>query len=341
MNENPTIAEPIEAVGATTPPPPLPPTMPVRPPLLRSRTDRMLGGVCGGLGRYFDVDPVLIRILVVVLTVFSGGTFGIAYLLAWFFIKDEPLWAPVPMPAGSVPASYAAGGTGTFVDPATGQVYGAYATPAPVAVRTEPRSYLGLITLSAAVLVGGLLWVLGVSGISVPGVVVAASMLGVLGIGLLVGAFRGRAKWLIAPAVVLLLIAQAATLVPRIVSDTAGSGVGDRRWTPTTSTASFELGAGDAVLDLGSLPVGASSISASVGVGQLRVLVPADIRVVLVGSVGIGEIDLPRSPHQSGNNVKVERTFEPLGTSTTIPVTTVELTAQVGLGQLEVRRATS
>ncbi len=301
----------------------------------------MLGGVCGGLGRYFDVDPVLIRILVVVLTVFSGGAFGLGYLIAWVVIKDGPQWAPVPVPAGSVPSSYAAGGTGTFVDPATGQVYGGYAAPAPAPLRTEPRSYLGLITESAAVLVGGLLWVLGVSGVSVPGVVVAASMLGVLGIGLLVGAFRGRAKWLIAPAVVLLVITQAASVVPRIVSDTAGSGVGDRRWTPTASAASFELGAGDAVLDLRSLPAGTAVISASVGVGQLRVLVPAGTRVVLVATVELGELALPGSARESGDNLRVERTFEPLGTSTTIPVTTVEVTAQVGLGELEVRRATS
>jgi phage shock protein C len=51
----------------------------------------VLAGVCGGLGRYFDVDPVLFRIGFVVLTL--AGGFGIlAYVLAWIFIpRDEPL----------------------------------------------------------------------------------------------------------------------------------------------------------------------------------------------------------------------------------------------------------
>jgi phage shock protein PspC (stress-responsive transcriptional regulator) len=347
MNENPTIAEPVDpapgGVGTAAPPPPPPPMQPapVRPPLRRSRQDRVLSGVLGGIGRQYDVDPVLLRILVVIATIFTGGAVAIGYLVAWLLIPDEPAWVPVAAaPAGSVPASYAAGGTGTFVDPATGQVYGATVmTPPPPPRRTEPRSYLGLITVSVAVIVGGLLAVLGVSGVSVPAVVVAASMLGVLGIGLLVGAFRGRARWLIAPAVVLLLVAQVAAVVPKVVSDTAGSGLGERRWTPTTSTASFELGAGSAVLDLAKLPSGASEIDTRVGVGELIVLVPADTRLVLDASVGAGELDLPGQRVVSGTDLDEQRTIEPL--TTTSDTTTVELSAEVGLGNLEVRRAAS
>jgi phage shock protein PspC (stress-responsive transcriptional regulator) len=347
MNENPTIAEPVDpapgGVGTATPPPPPPPMQPApaRPPLRRSRQDRVLSGVLGGIGRQYDVDPVLLRILVVIATIFTGGAVAIGYLVAWLLIPDEPTWVPVAAaPAGTVPASYAAGGTGTFVDPATGQVYGATVmAPPPPPRRTEPRSYLGLITVSVAVIVGGLLAVLGVSGVSVPAVVVAASMLGVLGIGLLVGAFRGRARWLIAPAVVLLLVAQVAAVVPRVVSDTAGSGLGERRWTPTTATTSFELGAGSAVLDLSRLPSGSADIDASIGVGELIVLVPADTRLVLDASVGAGELDLPGQRVVSGTDLDEQRTIEPL--STTSDTTTVDLRAEVGLGNLEVRRAAS
>jgi phage shock protein PspC (stress-responsive transcriptional regulator) len=314
---------------------------PARPPLRRSRQDRVLSGVLGGIGRQYDIDPVLLRILVVVATIFTGGAVAIGYLVAWLLIPDEPAWVPVAAaPVGAVPASYAAGGTGTFVDPATGQVYGpTVLTPPPPPRRAEPRSYLGLITVSVAVIVGGLLAVLGVSGVSVPAVVVAAAMLGVLGIGLLVGAFRGRARWLIAPAVVLLLVAQVAAVVPKVVNDTAGSGVGERRWTPTTASTSFELGAGSATLDLSKLPSGSVDIGASIGVGELIVLVPADTRVLLDARVGAGELDLPGQRVVSGTDLDDQRTIEPL--TTTSDTTTVDLRAEVGLGNLEVRRAAS
>ena len=58
--------------------------------LYRSRVERKVAGVCGGLAIYFDVDPLLMRILVAALMPISGvGVFF--YLLAWFFIPQEPL----------------------------------------------------------------------------------------------------------------------------------------------------------------------------------------------------------------------------------------------------------
>jgi phage shock protein C len=58
--------------------------------LYRSRDDKMLGGVCGGLGEYLDVDPTLIRVLWVVVTVLGAGTGLIAYIILWFLIPVEP-----------------------------------------------------------------------------------------------------------------------------------------------------------------------------------------------------------------------------------------------------------
>ncbi len=55
--------------------------------LRRSRTDRVLGGVCGGLGQYLGVDAVLIRIATVLL-VFVGGAGIVAYLVAWILIPE-------------------------------------------------------------------------------------------------------------------------------------------------------------------------------------------------------------------------------------------------------------
>jgi len=55
----------------------------------RSRKDRILGGVCGGLGNYFNLDPVLVRVIWVIL-LFAAGVGFLAYILAWILIPEEP-----------------------------------------------------------------------------------------------------------------------------------------------------------------------------------------------------------------------------------------------------------
>jgi phage shock protein C len=57
--------------------------------LYRSRKDRVLGGVCAGIGSYFNVDPVLIRVAWAV-AFFAGGVGFLAYLLAWIIVPEEP-----------------------------------------------------------------------------------------------------------------------------------------------------------------------------------------------------------------------------------------------------------
>jgi len=56
----------------------------------RSRLDRMVGGVCGGLGDYFEVDPTLIRLLFVLGTL-AGGPGVIAYLILLGIVPLEPV----------------------------------------------------------------------------------------------------------------------------------------------------------------------------------------------------------------------------------------------------------
>ncbi len=59
--------------------------------LYRSREDRMLAGVCGGIGAYAGVDPTLVRVGVVVVTVFTGFLpMMIAYAVAWAIVPEEP-----------------------------------------------------------------------------------------------------------------------------------------------------------------------------------------------------------------------------------------------------------
>lgn len=57
--------------------------------LYRSRTDRKLGGVCGGLAQYLNLDATLIRVLFVVLTLL-GGAGPLIYLALWIIVPNEP-----------------------------------------------------------------------------------------------------------------------------------------------------------------------------------------------------------------------------------------------------------
>lgn len=56
----------------------------------RSRTDRLLAGVCGGLAGYFGIDTVLVRVLSVVLVPVTGGIALLAYILLWLLGPEEP-----------------------------------------------------------------------------------------------------------------------------------------------------------------------------------------------------------------------------------------------------------
>ncbi len=56
----------------------------------RSRKDRKIAGVCGGLAAYFGIDPVIIRIVWIVL-VLGVGVGLIAYLICWIAIPLEPI----------------------------------------------------------------------------------------------------------------------------------------------------------------------------------------------------------------------------------------------------------
>jgi phage shock protein C len=57
--------------------------------LYRSKNDRMLGGVCAGLGEHFDIDPTVIRLVWAVITVLSIGTGVLVYIIAWILIPEE------------------------------------------------------------------------------------------------------------------------------------------------------------------------------------------------------------------------------------------------------------
>ncbi len=60
--------------------------------LYRSRMSKMVGGVCGGLSEYFQIDPSIMRIGWVVFTML-GGAGLLAYIICWIVIPEEP-WIP-------------------------------------------------------------------------------------------------------------------------------------------------------------------------------------------------------------------------------------------------------
>jgi phage shock protein C len=60
--------------------------------LYKSREDKVFSGVLGGLGKYFGIDPVILRVAWITLTVFSGFFLGISvYILSALVIPREPL----------------------------------------------------------------------------------------------------------------------------------------------------------------------------------------------------------------------------------------------------------
>lgn len=61
--------------------------------LFRSRYNKRLAGVCGGLGGYFNIDPVFIRILFIALF-FAGGAAFFLYIAIWLLVPLEPLKTP-------------------------------------------------------------------------------------------------------------------------------------------------------------------------------------------------------------------------------------------------------
>lgn len=58
--------------------------------LYRSKRDKVLGGVCAGIANYFEVDPVIVRLIWIIFTLGSMGFGIIAYIVAWIIVPEEP-----------------------------------------------------------------------------------------------------------------------------------------------------------------------------------------------------------------------------------------------------------
>ncbi|MFF0744397.1 PspC domain-containing protein [Streptomyces sp. NPDC004111] len=172
-----------------------------------------------------------------------------------------------------------------------------------------------------------------------------ACALAVFGIGLVVGSFLGRiGAGTIFMALVTAGLLTAATLIPKDIT----TDMGVTNWRPATAAAlqpKYELGAGEGNLDLTgvAVPKGSTvSTGAEVGAGVLRVVVPANATVRLDMEVGMGNIRLPdEGPTDSVVRTGAEEqvTLDPPAGAK--PAGTLALHLEVGVGQVEVRRAAS
>ena len=57
--------------------------------LIRTRKGRLLAGVCSGIGEYTSIDPTVVRVIFLALTLVTAGVFAVVYLAAWVIIPEE------------------------------------------------------------------------------------------------------------------------------------------------------------------------------------------------------------------------------------------------------------
>lgn len=300
MTPTPPPAPPSPDPPATTYPPPAGP--PDRPPLRRSRTNKVLGGVSGGLAEYSGIDPLLWRIGFVALALAGPGV--PVYLLLWIFMPGEHT-------AGEPRASRPAG----------------------------PRSPVPGLTLAGLLIMVGLLAALTrFTGWDVGPVGFFGSALLVVGLGLVAAAFTGgrRAKGgLIALGAVLSLALLVSAAQPW--EDVEGD-VGDRTHHPRTATdvqPVYSLGLGDTTLDLSDLSDLDQPVTTQVngGLGDVDVLVPrsADVRVDVHS--GLGEVDVLDLASDGGLSLGSGAAWSGDGEPDIV------LTINAGIGDVEVDRA--
>jgi phage shock protein PspC (stress-responsive transcriptional regulator) len=306
--------------SATPPPPPAPPLEPpawepppppagpaVRPQLRRSASEKVIGGVGGGLAEYSGIDALLWRVGFVALAL-AGGTGVLVYLLLWLL-----------MPSG------------TAVD-----------EPRRPRQPAGPRSPVPGVTLAGLLIaVGTLALVARFTDWDLDATVVLGSALLVVGAGLVVASFvggRSARGALIALGAVLSLALIAAEAVPW--NDVSG-GFGDRRFVPASAAevrSVYDGGVGDMTVDLSGVDVGtlAQPIHTSVehGLGDVEIVLPGDADVRVTVDSGMGDVSI------FGRTGLTEGTFEGVGAGSWVGDDEAEiiLAVDAGVGNVEVTR---
>jgi len=267
----------------------------------------MVAGVCGGLGRYFDVNPAYYRVGFVVLALI-GGAGILIYLAALLVIPEE----------------------------------GEDDSIASRILRNHRNQPLALVAL-AIVAVAGLaaashatLW---------PHGDVAWVLLLVAG-GVLLWTQRRkdgrRRRWvrglLITLAVLVALVLAVGAVVASVSGVHVSRGVGDRNFQIASYSGlsrDYKLGVGSLRLDLSAvrLPPGDTPLDANVGIGNVQITVPRDATVVADASARLGEVDVfDRS--DSGSHTSIATTRVAGDASRRLVIH-----AHVGTGRVEIRRS--
>jgi phage shock protein PspC (stress-responsive transcriptional regulator) len=297
------------------PPPPPPPPPPFRGQLRRSRTDKVIGGVAGGLARYSGIDPLLWRVGFVALA-FAGGTGVLVYLLLWLLMPATPVSAD------------------------------GYAF-APVAVEPKapvgPRSPVPGVTVAAVLIAMGVLALLNRLTDWTPGPrVFLGTALLVVGLGLAVAAFvggRSAKGGLIALGAVLSLALLFASTAPWRGMH---GDFGDRTWVATTADAvrpAYHAGVGDIRLDLSGVDVsnldGPIHTSFDGGIGDVTILLPEDADVRLAVDSGLGDVTIGLGEDNGDGMYPGEGSGDWVGDGQP----EIVLDVDAGLGDVEVSRA--
>jgi phage shock protein PspC (stress-responsive transcriptional regulator) len=331
--------------------------------LLRSRDDRVIGGVCSGLAKYFNIDPLIVRIAAVAL-LFAGGISAVAYLAALLLVPDDDgTGRPVPGKPGRFGTIAGAvviviggvvlldGGFGW----SSGWLFGA-AVPTVIVVavlaiagqrllagRGEHQPAAARIAGAALILSGIVLgtFVLAAGGAiatAAGGGTAIAIVVVVLGVAMVALSFQDgqarRARWLALPAL--------ALAVPAGVVAAAGvdvhHGVGTRNYSPATIAdvrPDYRLGVGQLVVDLRNTqwPKGDTiNVKVDVGSGHALVLVPTDVCVQSRAKAGLGYVGV-LGTDDGGADIDSQR-----GTIARSPgARRLVLDAKMGIGAVEVR----
>jgi len=285
--------------------------------LERSRSDRKLAGVCGGLARYFDIHPAVYRVGFVVLTLLGGA--GILIYLA----------AALVMPDEGHEDSFATAALRNRRD------------------RPWPLIGLGLVAVALVTLLSrATLWPHGDAWILL--LIAGAAILWITRQGKRAPAdaaalatedsrrIRRLVKRLtIALVTLTALLLVGAAVVAATFNVHLGNGVGDRTYVVGGTQdlrGSYKLGIGEMILDLRNVPFtkAETHVKARVDIGSLRVIVPRDVALQVRGDAQLGEVHIlgksddgrhaRSSIVQSGNHVLV-------------------LDTHVGIGQVRVTRA--
>jgi len=209
--------------------------------------------------------------------------------------------------------------------------------PSPATPRA-PRSRLATVVLAVLLVGGGVAWLLDVLDlVDVDWTDRLALGLVVVGVGLLIAAWRGRA-WALVPVgllFVLLIVVADALVVP------VDAGTGEQTEivdTPAELARDHELFAGQLTLDLRDVPLSAgetATVEAAVGAGQMRVLVPEDATVAVDADVRIGEVVSDGGPEANESGVGLDEHFTLAGAARGPEI---DLDLFVGIGSLEVTR---